>query len=69
MGEEDFFEPGFIRVTEATVNGDTWTQSVILLDRYPGVITVNSDPDTGEVTSTVRITIEPNREILSELAD
>lgn len=69
MGEEDFFEPGFIRATEATANGDTWTQPVIVLDRYPGRITVTSDAETGEVTSTVRITLEPNREILQALPD
>jgi hypothetical protein len=69
MGEEDFFEPGFIRVTEAGVNGDTWTQPVIVLDRYPGMISVTTEPETGEVTARVRITLEPNREILGPLPD
>lgn len=69
VGEEDFFEPGFIRVVEATISGDTWTQPIIALNRYPGRITVTSDPTTGAVTSTVRITLEPSREILAKLPD
>ena len=69
MGEEDFFEAGFIRTVEATISGDTWTQPIIVLDRYPGRIKVTVDSETGEVTSTIRITLEPNREILQEPTD
>ena len=69
MGEEDFFESGFTRIVEATVSGDTWTQPIIVLDRYPGRIKVRIDSETGEVTSTISVTLEPNREILQEPAD
>jgi len=69
MGEEDFFEPGFVRPREAVVSGDTWTQPVIVLDRYPGRIIVTTDPETGEVTATVQITLEPNRGTLQQLPD
>ena len=69
MGEEDFFEAGFTRIVEATVSGDTWTQPIIALDRYPGRIKVTVDSETGEVTSTIKLTLEPNREILQEPVD
>ena len=69
MGEEDFFESGVIRTIEATVFDDTWTQPIIVLDRYPGRIKVRIDSETGEITSTIRITLEPNREILQEPVD
>ena len=69
MGEEDFFEAGFIRTVEATISGDSWTQPIIVLDRYPGRIEVRIDSETGEVTSTIKLTLEPNREILQEPTD
>ena len=68
-GTESFFEPGFIEFEEPTINGDRWTQRVIVLDRYPGEIFVDVDPDTGEVSSVVRITLEPNREVLQPLPE
>ncbi len=68
-GEESFFDAGFIRASEPSVSGDTWTQRIIVLDRYPGRISVTTDPETGGVTSTVEITLEPNREVLQQLPD
>ena len=67
MGEEDFFNDGFITVTEGQVDGSgVWRQPVIVLDRYPGEISVWTTDD-GVVMSEVEVTFEPNREVLQLL--
>lgn len=67
MGEEDFFNDGFIRVTEGQVySGGVWEQAVVVLDRYPGKISVWTEDD-GTVMSEVEVTFEPNREPLQLL--
>ena len=69
MGEESFFDEGFIRVTEANVDGNgVWRQPVIVLDRYPGFISVWTD-DNGAVMSRIDITFEPSREVLEPLPE
>ena len=69
MGEESFFDEGFIRVTEANVDGNgVWRQPVIVLDRYPGFISVWTD-DNGAVISRIDITFEPSREVLEPLPE
>jgi len=67
VGSESADQPGFIEATEAAVIDGVWTQPVIVLDRYPGEITVQSGPD-GAVSSTVVIRLEPNREPLMPIS-
>jgi hypothetical protein len=67
--EASFFDPGFFEFVEPTIDGDSWTQDVVVLDRYPGEITVGVDPATGAVQSTVSIRLEPNRPVLEELLE
>lgn len=67
VGEESFFDPGFIEIVEGREDGNgRWTQPVIVLDRYPGEITVWTTDD-GTVMSRVDVTLEPNREVLQPL--
>ena len=64
VGDESFFDEGFIEVTEPRMNGDTWIQDVVVLNRYPARFELVDDPATGGVTITVEIRFEPNREVL-----
>ena len=67
VGEESFFDEGFIKVTEALINSDgDWRQPVVFLSRYPGIIEV-ATADEGAVIITVGVTLEPNRELLEPL--
>ena len=67
MGEESFFDEGFVRVVEATIDSNgLWRQPVIFLDRYPGFISV-WQADDGTAMSSINVTLEPNREILEPL--
>ena len=65
-GEIDFFDPEFIRAAEPTVSGDTWTQKVIVLDRYEGEIRVTNDPSSGATTAELRIRFESNSVVLQQ---
>lgn len=69
LGEESFFDPGFLEVTEPRIDGENWTQQVVLLDRYSGEIAVETHPESGDVQSAVRIRLEPNRVVLEDLPD
>jgi hypothetical protein len=64
-GEESFFDEGVIEIREPQVGGalNDWEQSVILLDRYPGSIAMNTEDDAS-VTATLDVRLEPNREVL-----
>jgi hypothetical protein len=67
MGEESFFDEGFVRVVEATIDSNgLWRQPVIFLDRYPGFISV-WQADDGTAMSSINVTLEPNRQILEPL--
>ena len=68
LGEESFFDEGFIEITDPQVGDHSWVQSIIVLDRYPGEIIVTVEPETNAVTSIVRMTLEPGREVLLPLA-
>jgi len=69
VGEESFFDEGFITVTEALINSDgDWRQPVVMLSRYPGIIEV-ATADDGAVEVSVDITLEPNRELLEPLPE
>ncbi len=67
-GEENFFDPGFIEVMEPTVTDTTWTQQIVVLDRYPGEISIIDDPATGGVIAVLEMRLEPNREVLQPAA-
>lgn len=69
VGEESFFDEGFIRVAEALVDSNgTWRQPVILLDRYEGAVSVRTEDD-GSVTVEFDVSLEPNREVLLPLPE
>ncbi|MEM8705740.1 MAG: hypothetical protein AAGE98_04740 [Actinomycetota bacterium] len=69
MGEEDFFNDGFITIVDGEVGADgVWRQPVIVLDRYPGEISVWTNDD-GTVMSRVDVTLEPGREVLQQLEE
>jgi len=59
MGVVSAANPGGIDDAAAEVVDGLWTQPVVVLGRYPGEITVESDPSTGEVVSTVQMTLTP----------
>ena len=68
-GEESFFDEGIIEVRPPLTGGfRDWTQSVILLDRYPGSISMDLEED-GSITATLELNLEPNREVLQRLAE
>ena len=63
-GEESFFDEGFIEIRDPVTSGiSDWQQSVILLDRYPGMISMDTEDD-GTITATLDVRLEPNREVL-----
>ena len=67
MGEESFFDEGFISVTEALIDSSgAWRQPVILLDRYEGTVTVRTEDDE-TVTVEFDVSLEPNRPVLEPL--
>jgi hypothetical protein len=66
-GEESFFDPGFYEPSDPTVSGDAWRQTILVLDRYPGSISITTDPDGGPAIATLDMTLEPNRELLQPL--
>ncbi len=68
-GEESFFDDGFIEETEPAVTDTTWTQQIVVLDRYPGEISIIDDPATGGVISVLEMRLEPNRELLQPLTE
>jgi len=57
--------PGTIDSASAEMIDGVWTEPVVVLDRYPGVITVESDPATGHVESTVKMTLDPGSPALT----
>jgi len=65
MGQPSFMARGVIDMAQPTVDGNTWTQRIVVLDRYSGTIRVVTDPDTNTATATVEVRLEPNREVLS----
>jgi hypothetical protein len=67
--EASFFDPGFFEFIEPTIDGDSWTQDIVVLDRYTGEITVEVDPATSAVQSTVSVRLEPYRPVLEELLE
>jgi len=69
VGAESFFDEGFIQVTEPRLNGDTWVQEVVVLNRYTGRFEVVDDPASGTVSVTIEIRFEPNREVLLPSTD
>lgn len=64
VGSEDMLTPGTIRPSDPYVYNDTWSQDVVVLGRYPGLIKVIADQVTGDAEASVRITLDPNREEL-----
>lgn len=69
MGEESFFDEGFISVTEALIDSSgAWRQPVILLDRYEGTVTVRTADDE-TVTVEFDVSLEPNRPVLEPLPE
>lgn len=65
--EESFFDPGFHEPAEPLQFEDRWEQPILVLDRYPGRIDVTVDPGSGDVTASLGVRFEPNRELLAPL--
>ena len=65
--DESFFDPGFFEPAEPSLFGGTWEQPIILLDRYPGRLTVATDAGGGPVAASFEVRLEPNREQLLPL--
>jgi len=58
-------DPGTIAPASAEMVDGIWTQPVVVLDRYPGEITIDANPATGQVTSTVTMTLVPGAAALA----
>ena len=64
--DESFFDPGFYEPADPSLFGETWTQPILVLERYPGNIKVSTGAD-GPVVATLEMRFEPNRELLQPL--
>jgi hypothetical protein len=64
--DESFFDPGFYEPADPWLSAETWTQPILVLDRYPGTITVSTGAD-GPVVATLEMRFEPSRELLQPL--
>ncbi|MEM9609337.1 MAG: hypothetical protein AAGA99_18075 [Actinomycetota bacterium] len=60
-----FFEEGSFEPSRLSETSDGWRHDLLLLDRYPGTFIFRADEDDGTAELTLRLVIEPLRQLLT----